>query len=461
MMKMILMNKYLWISLIIVGINIPLSMIEGQIEERASQRSVAKQAVAKSWTGEQKLLVGLLVIPYEQKSSLRSVSGYQEQTGEKIQWLEKKLFILADTLSVQSQLSNQSLKKGLYSVPVYTAELNIEGRLNLDKLAALKANPDIRVSREPYLSIGVSDSRGLVGLPEIFMGDSKLRVEPGSQLNFYPGGFSAPIDKETLALNGAEKSQQNAQEFHFSVKFKLNGMQKLTFISAAKDSQISAHSDWPHPEFTGAFLPVSRQISDQGYSANWQTGLFSTNINSVMELCSQGDCADISQNAFGVGHVQPVDIYLQSLRSIKYGLLIVLVTFCIFTLYEILNEQIKIHPISYLLTGVALAIFFLLLVALSEHIAFAVAYWAASFACSGLIGFYVASQSGERRIGFLMLLILQLLYLILFLIIRSEDHALLSGSLLLFVLLATVMWVTRKINWYEIGKRGSGLGSRV
>ena len=272
------------------------------------------------------------------------------------------------------------------------------------------------------------------------MAQKKYQVAAGSQLNFYASGYHSLLEPQVL----------KAAVLNFSSELQLKGMEQLAFVATAKDNRIQATSDWPHPAFDGAFLPISREISQQGYIAKWQTGMFSTNMQSILKQCFEGNCSGFYDASFGVRHIQAVDIYLQSLRSVKYGLLVIVTTFCIFALYEILSKKINLHPIAYVLTGAALAIFFLLLIALSEHLTFAIAYSISSLACAGLIGFYVASQSQSKVYGLVLFVALNSLYSTLFFIIRSEDHALLSGTLLLFLLLSVIMFVTRKIDWYRV-----------
>jgi len=448
-MNKLLANKYVWILAILLGLNIPLNMIEGQIEERSAQREVARQSVRQSWTGEQQILAAVMVIPFQKKlgqslSNSNSNSNANPDSGgvspKKYKWVESTRYLVAETLKINATIKNQALAKGIYSVPVYTAEVTMNGHFDLSTLKQLQQDKSIRLNGKPYISVGIKDSRGIIGVPTLNLGEQAVAVNPGSRLGFYSAGFNAAVDTEFFV----------SQKLLFDARVRLNGMETLSFLTGSKDSMVELSSDWPHPQFIGAFLPVSRDISNQGYRARWQTGLFSTNVIVNLKKCASGDCSALKNGSFGVQHIQPVDIYLQTLRAIKYGMLVVLVTFSLFVLFEIISQQLSVHPISYFLTGVALAIFFLLLVALSEHIAFYLAYWLASFCCASVIAFYVAGQSGRVAFGAYMLSLLMVFYAILFFIIRSEDHALLAGSLLLFFLLAAVMFITRKLDWFRV-----------
>lgn len=439
-MKRILASKYLWVAVIILGLQIPLSMIESQIEDRTQQRDYAKDSIRKSWTGEQEVLASLLVIPYQQKIKISNYSDNTQTRKEGYKWIQKILYLEPEFIKLSAKLENQSLHKGIYSVPVYTSNIAIQGAFELTRYQSLLEDTNIRFMKQAFISLGVKDSRGIVGQPTISVAQEKLKVAAGSQLGFYASGYHSLLEQQQLKQG----------LLNFSSELQLKGMEQLAFVAMGKDNRIQANSDWPHPAFDGAFLPISREISSQGYSAQWQTGMFSTNMKSLLKECFEGNCNGFYGASFGVRHIQSVDIYLQSLRSVKYGLLVIITTFCIFALYEILSKKINLHPIAYILTGAALAIFFLLLIALSEHLSFAVAYTISSLACAGLIGFYVASQSQSKVYGLVLFIALISLYSTLFFIIRSEDHALLSGTLLLFLLLSVIMFVTRKIDWYRL-----------
>lgn len=433
--------KYFSLFFIIITAQILLSMIESQIEDRSNNRFFARSAIKKSWTGDQTILATVLTIPYEKAQKVRVFDKELNRYIQKTNWIKENFFILPITLDISSKLKHQVLSKGIYQVPVYTAELNMQGMIEQQKLNKFLKNPNVRLSEAGYLSFGISDPRGVNSSPEIIIDKTKVEVFPGSKLDFYSSGFHAKIPLKNHQSN-----------IYFEVNLQVKGMGRIAFITTARENKVEQNSDWPHPSFDGAFLPVSRKISKTGYTAVWKTGIFSTNIENTIEQCFVSQCDNINASSYGVNHIQAVDIYLKSLRSVKYGLLVVIITFTIFVLYEVLNKKVKIHPISYGLTGMALAIFFLLLIALSEHISFFASYWISSIACSGLVGYYVRHVSDSKSHGGLMFALLNGFYLVLFFIIRSEDHALLSGSILLFVLLTVVMVITRKVDWYQMGR---------
>lgn len=432
--------KYCSLFFIILAAQILLSMIEGQIEERSSNRYYARSSIESSWTGSQTILATVLTVPYQEAQKSRAYDKVSNSYIERTNWINKDIFILPKDLNISSKLKHQVLTRGIYDVPVYTAELNITGLFEQQKLLNMINNPKIKLSKKAYLSIGVTDTRGINGSPSILIEQKMIDVMPGSNLDFSLSGFHG----EFLLNN-------DQGDFSFEIKMQVKGMGDINFITTGKENKVDIESDWPHPSFKGAFLPISRKISASGYNAEWKTGIFSTDIENTIQRCFDNQCDNIYSSSFGVNHIEAVDVYLKSLRSIKYGLLVVIITFTIFILYEVLNKEIRIHPVSYGLTGMALAIFFLLLIALSEHISFLLSYWISSFACSALIGYYVRHLSQSKQHGGMIFALLNGFYLVLFFIIRSEDHALLSGSILLFVLLAVVMVITKRVDWYQIG----------
>ena len=210
-------------------------------------------------------------------------------------------------------------------------------------------------------------------------------------------------------------------------------------------------SEWPHPSFTGGFLPDERSVTEKGFHATWQLSRYATGVDALVQQRQSKAKPKLENCDFGVRFVTPVDVYQQSTRAVKYGMLFVILTFAGFFLFEVLRRM-AVHPIQYAMAGAALAMFFLLLISLSEHIPFPLAYVVASGACVGLLAFYVGHvlQSAVRGLGFGGML--AGLYAVLYVLLLSEDYALLLGSLLLFAVLGAVMVMTRRVDWYRIGE---------
>jgi inner membrane protein len=216
---------------------------------------------------------------------------------------------------------------------------------------------------------------------------------------------------------------------------------------------VDLKSNWPHPSFTGEFLPVQRKFDANGFTAHWATTFFSTNLEEELHRCDrQRACENFTSYRLGVSFVNPVDQYLKTERAIKYALLFITLTFASFFLLDVL-KKLPVHPVQYGLVGAALALFYLLLLSLSEHVGFATAYLLASAGCVGLITFYVTHVLRSRLRGLGFGCGLAVLYGCLYGLLSADDYALLTGSLLLFAVLAAVMILTRNVDWAAIGGR--------
>ena len=230
------------------------------------------------------------------------------------------------------------------------------------------------------------------------------------------------------------------------------GTSALSFAPLGKNTTVQMKAGWPHPNFGGRFLPQTKRIDGSGFSARWEVSHLASKNGALIkqEIANERDRTPLE--TFDVSFVEPVNIYLQAERAVKYGILFVALTFAAFFLFEVLKD-LRIHPLQYSLVGLALALFFLLLVSLSEHIAFVYAYLAASSACAILIGYYLAHVLGAWRRGLALATKLALLYAVLYGLLLSEDNALMLGSLLLFGVLAAIMVLTRRVDWYGLGAK--------
>jgi inner membrane protein len=240
-----------------------------------------------------------------------------------------------------------------------------------------------------------------------------------------------------------------AHEFAFTAE--ITGLQSLSFIPSARRHEVRLAADWPHPSFRGRHLPEAREVSKDGFQAAWRISELASEAPRILAACADPACKALEQSHFGVSLIEPVDVYVQAHRAIKYALLFVLLTFAAFFLFEIMRE-LRIHPIQYALVGLALAMFFLLLIALSEHVRFVYAYLASALACVTLIACYAQAvlKSWSRALGFAAML--TALYTMLYALLRSEDHSLLLGALLVCGVLAAVMMLTRRVDWYAVGR---------
>ncbi|WP_111976840.1 cell envelope integrity protein CreD [Algibacillus agarilyticus] len=441
-----LLTKLVVISVITLLLLIPLSMISGQINDRQHYLIDAQTSVANSWTGEQKITGPILVVPYTAYRYVETWNETKEKLIQRKDAYHKFLFVKPETLHFDVQTQNDIRYKGIYAIPVYTSNLMIKGQLSPQaiqtKLTTIKQDYDEVEFENAFLSVLISDPRGINRVPTLNFNQQTINFKPGSQLSVHSNGIHAPLDVDLQNL-------QAKNEFDFSLE--IRGMKQLSFVPVGESIQVVAQSNWPHPEFTGQFLPVQRTINNEGYRAQWKITSFANNIQQKLENCAAGSCKALLATDFGVKHIEAVDVYLQSERSIKYGVLFIALSFIAFFLFEVV-QKLRIHGIQYALVGLAIASFFLLLVSLSEHIAFVWAYTIAAFACISLLVVYISNilASLSHALGFG--LAMSLLYAALFVIISAEDTALLMGSGLTFGLLAMLMMATRKIDWYQVSE---------
>lgn len=410
---------------------IPLNLISSQVRERGDFLRVAQNDIASSWTGEQTLMTPVIVQPY--------LEAPAREGGEP----KLRQQLLATThVQILLDARAQERARGIYRVPVYTADVMITGRMDnrewQRQRTALKAQDGVIRLLDPYMAVALSDQRGIEKTIAIQLNELTAKALPGTGIGALPEGFR-------FALPASDEVDG---ETPFAIQFSMRGMLRLGLLPAATNVNVRVHSTWPHPKFDGAFLPNEKNITASGFSAGWSVNEFNSNSATKLRSCESSDCSALKNTAFHVELFQPVNVYLQTERAVKYGILFIAICFAAFFIFENISE-LKIHPIQYGLVGMALAIFYLLLLALSEHLPFFAAYLIAAGACCLLLLEYLSAMLGDRKRAVVFSGCIAALYAKLFVILQMEDYALLMGALLLFCLLAILMLTTRKINWYR------------
>jgi inner membrane protein len=350
--------------------------------------------------------------------------------------------MLAATAEIRGELESSERHVGIYTVPVYQARLHLAAVFapaSLALPAAEGATPLPRWS-EATLFVPICDLRGIREIVVARWGDQALNLQPAE----YDGltGVSAPVDLTTL---------RNGQTRELVLEITLAGTRSLRALPLAAVTTVELRSSWPHPSFDGAFLPASYTVTSDGFDARWQ--VLELNRGFAQSWIDQAvGASQLTQAAFGVSLFQPIDIYQRSERALKYAVLFIALTFMSVFLWEHLAGK-RIHAMQYLFVGLALCVFYLLLIALSEHVRFAWSYLVAAAAQALLIGIYLGSGLKDGRVGVVVASALGTVYGLLYLLILSEDYSLLLGTTLVFVALAAIMWVTRRIDWYHLGER--------
>ncbi len=450
-----LLLRFLTVGGLVLLLMIPLLMVRGLISDRERYQSQAIDRIAQSTAGAQQIIGPLRVVPWEEVRSTtqRNAEGESEIRQETVRGY---LLQTPRTMKVGGGLKPNLRRIGLYEVRTYDWSGKISAEF--DPMPLEPGNT--RLYGTPVLVMGLSDVRGLVGTPRLSVDGRTLRFAAGtSAMSERMSGIHAVIGQPGASLPASI----------VQMDLVVTGTESLGISPVADSNRIDLHSAWPHPLFGGRFSPNHREVTDTGFRASWEISALANDTQSQLykgdgkltgrvplsnRREGQGDNMEgvslTGIDSLDVHLVDTVDVYTQTDRATKYGVLFVVLTFVGFALFELI-KRLPIHPLQYLLVGLALAIFFLLLLSLSEHIAFWKAYALSATACIGLQFFYLSGvlKSVWRAAGFASML--TALYGVLFALLLSEANALLMGSLLLFGILAAIMWLTRKVDWYDLG----------
>jgi inner membrane protein len=447
--------KLLLVIAMMAAIMVPLGLIRGTIVERQDYRAQAVDSVARSYAGPQALSGPVLVVPYvetvtvDEKNDKGEVVRTVKRDGARGAWT-----FFPNRLEIRGRLVPSTRRLGLHEVRVYELEATVDA--SFDARIPPDENPELprRIGR-PWLSFGIADVRGIAGDPVLRVDGAAVDLEEG--LGSRDGGG---VHSRLAAPGAGDELRVDA-----SLDLGLRGTELLALVPLARNNVFRLESAWPHPRFGGNFLPGQLEVGDRGFTAEWDISSLATSAEAQFlagrtmptfdpaALAGHADdraavLAGGGIDVAGLSLVDPVNIYSKADRATKYGVLFIVLTFVGFFLCELL-EQSPIHPIQYALVGLALAIFFLLLLSLSEHLAFGPAYVIAATACIGLIGIYLGAvlRSWTRAAGFS-----TALYAALYGLLASEDNALVLGSGLLFTILAALMLSTRRVDWYQLAR---------
>ncbi|MBK7409585.1 MAG: cell envelope integrity protein CreD [Saprospirales bacterium] len=405
----------------------PNAMVREVIRERQYRQDEAITTVSQSWGAPQTIIGPVLSIPY---------TTWVEQSDGKRTGIQEVAHFMPEQLSIDGDVKHQIRQKGIYDVVLYQSDLQLKGYFPKPDFASLHIDPTDVQWDQAKISMGISGMTGIKTAINLDWAGQTLRMEPGTAYpQLLPSGVSigVPVDP-------AEKSHA------FSIPVKINGSSYLEFEPVGKETDLNLRSDWPSPGFEGAVLPDPREISPDGFTASWHV----LDLNRNYPQSWKNETFQLGQSTFGVRLVKPVDEYLKNERSAKYAILVIGLTFLIYFFFEILHK-FHIHPFQYFLIGLALSVFYLLLISLSEQIGFNLAYLTASVATIGLIAGYSTSFLKSTGLALQLTLILSAIYGFIFIVLQLEDYALLAGSLGIFAALAAVMYYSRKVDWYSIG----------
>lgn len=419
------------IGVLILALLIPSGFIRALVRERADRRREAIEEITSKWSTKQTIGGPVVTIPYTET--------WKDEEGE-TKTVTKYIQVLPETLNIEGELHPEIRYRGIYQAVVYNGRLDLSGDFVFEGIRRMNIDLDQLLWDDAFISVNISDMRGIKEYVELQWGEQAILFEPGIKRgnNLFESGISVRIPIASGNLS-------DGVDYAFQLIFK--GSEALNFLPLGKTTRVSLRSSWSNPSFDGAFLPVQHPIDSNGFSADWQVLDLNRNYPQIwVENVSQ---RTVFSSSFGVNLYTPVDIYTQTTRAAKYMIMFIGLTFLVFFLVEIFSSK-KIHPIQYLLIGFSLCIFYLLLLSLSEHINFGLAYLLASLSVVILIGAYVRSALEKKVIPLITVGMLAILYGFLYILLQNQDYALLIGSVGLFLILAAVMYLTRNVNWYRI-----------
>lgn len=450
-----------FLSLILL---IPLSLISDLIEERKNREQEVSAGIALNWGKDQVISCPVLAIPYRETIPLSAEKTQKSSLREETKWI----FVLPKTSNIATDITPQHLSRGIYTSVVYNSNMTLEGsfdKISLEKLEIPKEDIDWKGSK---LIFGIQDFKGLGKRPSLHW--------DGEELTFDPDFNNLKLFNQNLVC--AIPLDPQKTENLFKIKLNLKGSKSLNFLPLGDQTNIQAKGNWANPSFTGAFLPSKRNTETSDFSASWEipsfnrklpqqwtgdacpiyqfdTSLENTGDSNEQRTAQSAASAAAAVNSLldntdmiTINFLPDINNYQKTTRVAKYGILVIILTFTSLLFTEVIKKK-RIHIIQYILIGAAMVLFYTLLLALSEHIGFNLAYLTASAATVMLIGSFIKSITKDQRSTLLLSSILGIFYLFIYILMQLRDYSLIAGTIGIFIILAILMRVSTKINWYQ------------
>jgi inner membrane protein len=445
--------KLFIIGFLIAILMIPVGMIAFLTNERESRQAEAFYEVSGKWGKEQTITGPILSIPYKERVERKA--GEEIIVDEVVNYAH----FLPEELDIKGMVDPERRKRGIYEIAVYNANLEINGLFSFPDFSKWDISENDILYDRAFVTLGIPDMRGIKENIDLEWNNKKYAFKPGVKSN----------DVVAVGINTDINLNENKEDnYNFKISLSLNGSRDIYFSPLGRTTEVEISSAWSDPSFQGAFLPESHTINEAGFTAKWKVlelnrsfpqkflGSIGTaepmpfEYREKMQTIPTSSIA--SQSNFGVRLLVPADEYQQTVRALKYAIMLLALTFLVIFFYEAMRGT-RVHPLQYILIGLALALFYLLLLSLSEYIGFKGAYLLSAFLITGLITLYSKSIFKSWRPAFLEALILLFIYGFIFVILQLEDYSLLVGSLGLLVILSTVMFISRKIDWYGFSEK--------
>ena len=422
------------VGLLALLLQIPIAMIGGLVSERQERRQAAVAEVSSKWGNVQSIIGPALLVPYTYRWTETSAGGQQITRTE-----TRNAIFLPQRLQVRGSIDSQLRHRGIFSVPVYTLGVTLEGEFTRPSFSELGVEPAAVAWDRAQLAIGISDARAIQQETAVTWNGKPVSFLPGTGA-FTDGG---------TGIHAVVGLADGVQRVQFSFPLSLNGSLGVYLAPFAQNTTVELQSNYGHPSFQGNWLPVERSVSDAAFKAKWSIPFLGRNYPQAWKA-EVGMRKEIDGSRFGVELVNPVDHYRMAERSVKYAGLFILLTFATLWLIEVL-AGVRVHPIQYLILGGALCLFYLLELSLSEHLGFPLAYTVASMAVVAMVAGYSVVVLHHIRRALVVVAAVSLLYAYLYVLLMNEDYALLIGSVGLFLILAAIMYATRRVDWYSVG----------
>ena len=412
---------------------IPALMVQSLIEERQMRRDSAVLEVNERWGREQTIMGPVITVPY--------LKYYRNDNKELVSVVQYAHF-LPNNFVANGKMIPEIRHRGIYEIVLYSSTLEISGYFNLPDFSSFNIDDKDILWDDAFLSLGINDMAGIKELIEIKWNEQLFQGNPGIKTNeVLKSGISSAISFD-----------RKQDKYNFNINLKLNGSQLLFFTPVAENNRVTITANWTNPSFQGRFLPEEHNIDKKSFTAKWRV----LHLNRNYPQQWLGNKYNMYNSTFGVELLLPVDDYQKNMRTAKYAIMFISLTFITFFMMELLNKK-SIHPVQYILIGFALLIFYTLLLSFSEHISFGLSYLIAASSIIILITLYTRGVLKDKMLSMIVAAILILLYGYLYTILQLQDFALLMGSIGLFVVLSVVMFLTRKIDWYSAFGNNNGV----
>ena len=434
------LSKIIMIGFLAMLLQIPISMINGTVRERQVRSKQAMEEVASKWGREQRIIGPIITVPFE--TEIAQEVSVQGITQTKTTTVVEYAYFLPEDLKIEVKTDNLLRHRGIFDIPVYRMNFAMSGRFARPDFTGLECRPSKILWDQARLILLVADPRAITS--------QATMTWSGEKLNFESLGKETGDMGRGIQINLKEKL--TADSAAFSCQLAIQGSNGVHFAPMGRVTEAALESNWSDPSFQGNWLPTEQSADKNGFRAVWQISSLGRNFPQSWIDTDAGKKSIASLDTFGVKFIQPVDTYSMSERSIKYQFLFLGLTFIALWLFEVL-ARVRLHALQYLLVGAGMCLFYLLELSLAEHLGFFVAYLIASSSVILLISCYCVAILKSSQRSAIIGAFISLLYGYLYTLLINQDYALLAGSVGLFLLLGTVMYLTRKIDWNNIGRQ--------